>query len=55
MLTLETKIHRLEGFAQVILMSVTTMLQILRIGLKKRRNGKSDVPVKQRGGWPKVS
>ena len=29
------------------------MLQILRIGLKKRRNGKSDVPVKQRGGWPK--
>ena len=23
----------------------------LRIGLKKRRNGKSKVPVKQRGGW----
>ena len=27
----------------------------LRIGVKKRRNGKSDVPVKQRGGWPKIS
>ena len=25
------------------------------VGLKKRRNGKSDVPVKQRGGWPKIS
>ena len=31
------------------------MHQNLRIGLKKRRNGKSDVPVKQRGGWPKIS
>ena len=31
------------------------MLQNLRIGLRKRRNGKSDVPVKQRGGWPKIS
>ena len=29
------------------------MLQNLRIGHKKRRNRKSDVPVKQRGGWPK--
>ena len=29
------------------------MLQNLRIGLRKRRNGKSDGPVKQRGGWPK--
>ena len=53
-LTFGTKIHRLEWFAQVILISVTPMLQNLRIGLKKRRNGKSDVPVKQRGGWPKV-
>ena len=50
MLTFETKIHRWEWFAQVILISVTPMLQILRIGLKKRRNGKSDV-----GGWPKIS
>ena len=31
------------------------MLQNLRIGLRKRRNGKSDVPVKQRGGWLKAS
>ena len=30
-------------------------LQNLRIGLWKRQNGKSDVPVKQRGGWPKIS
>ena len=30
------------------------MLQNLRIGLKKRRNGKSDVPVKQRGKWQNV-
>ena len=29
--------------------------QNLRIGLKKRRNGKSDVPVKQRGSWPNIS
>ena len=43
-LTFETRIHRLEWFAQVILISVTPMLQNLRIGLKKRRNGKSDVP-----------
>ena len=49
MLTFETKIHRLEWFAQVILTSVTPMLQNLRIGLKKRRNGKSEMPVKQRG------
>ena len=55
MLTFETRIHRLEWFAQVILISVTPMLQNLRIGLKKRRNGKSDVPVKQRGNWPKIS
>ena len=54
-LTFETRIHRLECFAQVILISVTPMLQNLRIGLRKRRNGKSDVPVKQRGGWPKKS
>ena len=53
--TFETKIHRLEWFAQVILISVTPMLHNLRIGLRKRRNGKSDVPVKQRGGWLKAS
>ena len=55
MLTFETKIHRFEWFAQVILISVTPMLQNLRIGLRKRRNGKSDVPAKQRGGWLKAS
>ena len=55
MLTFETKIHRLEWFGQVILISATLMLQNLRIGLKKRRNGKSDVPVKQRGSWPIIS
>ena len=26
----------------------------LRIGLRRRQSGKSKVPVKQRGGWPKV-
>ena len=31
------------------------MLQNLRIGLKKRRNGKRDVLAKQRGNWPKIS
>ena len=53
MLTFETEIHRLEWLAQVVLISVNPKLQNLRIGLKKRRNGKSDVPVKQRGGWTK--
>ena len=49
MLTFETRIHRLEWFAQVILISVNPMLQNLRIGLKKRQSGKSKVPAKQRG------
>ena len=30
------------------------MLQNLRIGLRRRQNGKSKVPAKQRGSWPKV-
>ena len=30
------------------------MLQNLRIGLRKRRSGKSKVPAKQRGSWPKM-
>ena len=55
MLTFETNIHRLGSFTQVILISVTPMLQILRIGLRKRQNGKSGVPVKHRGGWLKAS
>ena len=49
MLTFETKIHRFEWFAQGILISVTPTLQNLRIGLRRRQSGKSDVPVKQRG------
>ena len=36
MLTFETKIHRLEWFAQVNLISVAPMLQNLRIGLRRR-------------------
>ena len=43
-----------NDFAQVNLISVTPMLQNLRIGLRRRQSGKSKVPVKQRGGWPKV-
>ena len=27
----------------------------LRVGLRKGRNGKSDVPVEQRGSWPNIS
>ena len=45
----------LAMICQVILISVSPMLQNLRIGLRKRRNGKSEVPVKHRGGWPKAS
>ena len=30
------------------------MLQNLRIVHKKRQNGKSKVPAKQRGSWPKM-
>ena len=37
MLTFETRIHRLEWLAQVILISVTPMLQILRIGVRCAR------------------
>ena len=54
-LKFDTKILRSEWFAQVDLLSVAPTLQILRIGIRKRRSGKSDVPVKQRGGWPKIS
>ena len=35
--------------------SAAPTLQNLRIGLRRRRNGKSDVPVKQRGSWPNIS
>ena len=53
-LTFETKILRSDIFDQVNLISVAPMLQNLRIGLRKRQSGKSDVPVKQRVGWPKM-
>ena len=35
-------------------MSVAPTLQNLRIGLKRRQSGKSKVPAKQRGSWPKM-
>ena len=38
----------------VNLMSVAPMLQNLRIVHKKRQSGKSKVPAKQRGSWPKM-
>ena len=49
MLTFDYRIHRLEWFAQVILISVSPTFQNLRSGLKRRQNGKSNVPIKQRG------
>ena len=39
MLTFETRIHRLEWFAQVVLIRVTPMLLNLRIGLRRRQSG----------------
>ena len=52
-LKFETKILRLDMFAQVNLISVAPTLQNLRIGLRRRQSGKSKVPAKQRGSWPK--
>ena len=49
----ETKIPRSVTFVQVNLMSVAPTLQNLRIVHKKRQSGKSKVPAKQRGSWPK--
>ena len=53
-LKFEIKIPRLVTFVQVNLMSVAPTLRNLRIDLRKRRNGKSKVPAKQRGSWPKM-
>ena len=50
----ETKLLRSDTFAQVNLISVAPTLQNLRIGLRRRQSGKSKVPAKQRGSWPKV-
>ena len=36
------------------LISVAPTLQNLRIGLRRRQSGKSKVPAKQRGSWPKT-
>ena len=47
------KIPRSVTFVQVNLMSVAPTLQNLRIVHKKRQSGKSKVPAKQRGSWPK--
>ena len=52
-LKFETKIPRSVTFVQVNLMSVAPTLQNLRIVHKKRQSGKSKVPAKQRGSWPK--
>ena len=49
----ETKILRSVTFVQVNLMSVAPTLRNLRIVHKKRQRGKSKVPAKQRGSWPK--
>ena len=49
----ETKILRSDIFAQVNLMSVAPTFQNLSIGLRRRQSGKSKVPAKQRGSWPK--
>ena len=35
-------------------MSVAPTLRNLRIGLRRRQSGKSKVPAKQRGSWPKM-
>ena len=53
-LKFETKILRSDRFAQVNLISAAPTLQNLRIGLRRRQSGKSNVPAKQRGSWPKV-
>ena len=45
----ETKIHRSTKFAQANLISDTRTHQNLRIGLRRRQNGKSIVLAKQRG------
>ena len=53
-LKFETKIPRSVTFVQVNLRSVAPTLQNLRIDLKRRQSGKSKVPAKQRGSWPKM-
>ena len=50
----ETKNLRSDIFAQVNLISAAPTLRNLRMGLRRRQSGKSKVPAKQRGSWPKV-
>ena len=50
----ETKIPRSVTIVQVHLMSVAPTLRNLRIVHKKRQNGKSKVPAKHCGSWPKM-
>ena len=48
---------RPKSFARIYsrnFMSVAPTPQNLRIGLRRRQSGKSKVPTKQRGSWPKV-
>ena len=48
------QIPRSVTFVQVNHVSVAPTLQNLRIVHKKRQSGKSKVPAKQRGSWPKM-
>ena len=50
----DMKILRSDIFAQVNLISAAPTLHNLRIGLRRRQSGKSKVPAKQRGSWPKM-
>ena len=53
-LKFETKILRSDWFVQVNFISVAPMLQFFWGSVSRRRqSGKSKVPAKQRGGWPK--
>ena len=53
--TTETKIHCPTECAQEILISAAPTPQNLRIGLRKRRDGKSIGLAKQRGSWQRKS
>ena len=50
----DQKSPRSVTFVQVHLISAAPTLQNLRIGLRRRQSGKSKVPAKQRGSWPKM-
>ena len=50
-----TQSHRSMQFVQEILISAAPVLQNLRVGLRKRRDGKSIGLAKQRGSWQSKS